>query len=1244
MPRSGSVDPFIRRLWRCTFELFFRRSINFGTVELLVCSHDDWKKSAGSEHYRVSGLLRKYQPPVQNLLEQEERVLFLSDPGTASSILANQLESRLAESGYFVRSLSLKKSKRRLTALPQPLISTETSQAWCLLTDLDHVVSAELTSFRKSLDEIQSAGWRVALFGTQGYVTNALAGIEDGASRYHILGLAPLDIQRICDQEGIDAHSFGQELDRLDLHTEAANPAILQRLVRRFRCRGRLPQKRSEALGLIWRTMRKCTRVRGRNVIAAAKALGLAMELASRNTLTSQEAELAISSRLDRTSPGVDSLLASMAQLLLFTPDGICFPHHSLGEFLAASEIRASPLSLILDYLFLPGSRNPNTSWIPAVGFLAEMRADLGSYLAPHRPEFALQAGFSSLTTSEKGTIGEKLSKRLRTRAEPLRRHPEISAYRLGQCLSAERLKELHTEAQIGTDSILVANALYLLGESGHRDSLALARAKALDNAADLAIRHAAFHAVGRLGTVSLIPDLIDGVHKSDPAFVSMLAAVGSLADATVIEQVVGATLSTQTYITSFYERLRELEPKPTALSLLSMIRSRPGLVDNPQWTFYASCLDGALRRAWDAELAEAAVGALIAIEEARVLDLQNNFIEDLADAIAYRDRDETVVRQALEQLAKRGRPVIAITRTLLRLASPATIRRLAVTDCDEAFIASLRMYARGKLYSVFEEISPSKPSEPDPQLLAWEDEHRQRFAEAEGEVSQAQAIVRDDPDFPRVYRAALFLEEKRLPEISPERNEWLATEVDRQFLSVDFSLIEWAGDNSCSIPWLLAGLLILIHRYRLRLANDVPLIRSLNGLRGEAAELHVRQYGLTQAGRLELEKMIADTALNASALDTVLHFVRATQLWTNGIAAALCDRALSPDLRVQGAALFTLFEFRQSTGILADLASQKVTRMPDSLFNELVKRQHRPTIERRLPQLIGTPSLLAAGEVDYPNTSPLDWIGEIREPEVWNKLQKIRGLALDNGYFRVVGTATAAMAAIDEERLIGNMAIQLRRAPKAWRPWQQTGILESRQRVRLALARTTSFKKVVSKLQMKSTQKRLKIWCEGVTDLPALRGFIERTIGERDDVVIQPIGGWSELGNPDFPLERLWDGCLDILLIADGDNGRDWSRPERPLSPVGAALIKRLEALGVTGFVLQRYGLENYFSKAAVQAVLGPAVAQHFPLADDAKGADVPGYSKGRNGEIAAAMTLDDLRGSDLHFILQEIKQRVEW
>ena len=78
--------------------------------------------------------------------------------------------------------------------------------------------------------------------------------------------------------------------------------------------------------------------------------------------------------------------------------------------------------------------------------------------------------------------------------------------------------------------------------------------------------------------------------------------------------------------------------------------------------------------------------------------------------------------------------------------------------------------------------------------------------------------------------------------------------------------------------------------------------------------------------------------------------------------------------------------------------------------------------------------------------------------------------------------------------------------------------------------------------------------------------GFIQQAIGKRDDVVIQPIGGWSELRNPDFPFERLWDGCLDVILIADGDNGRDSeSALGRPLSTDGADLLRRLDAIGVS-------------------------------------------------------------------------------
>lgn len=721
-----------------------------------------------------------------------------------------------------------------------------------------------------------------------------------------------------------------------------------------------------------------------------------------------------------------------------------------------------------------------------------------------------------------------------------------------------------------------------------------------------------------------------------------MLVAIGSLADEAAIPQVMEALLSTPTYVHSFYERLENLDPKDTSLALLAMIHQRAGIIEHPKWRFYASCLPGALRRAWNAEIASFVIEALLAIQEAGVFDLQNDFMEDFADAIADSDREEVVVRETMEKLAKRARPIMAIPRTLLRLSSPATIRWLLSGNYDERFIASLRMYARGELYQVFEEVSPRQRREPDPQLAEWEKESRERFEEAEDSVRRAQAIVCEDPNFLHVFNAVLFLEEKRLPIISAERLSWLASEVDGQFPLVDFSKVTWGADHSCTIPWLLYCLLLLVQHYELHLVDDVPLIKSLNSLRGEAAEVHARKFGITSAAQSELEKLISDASLNSSAVDTVLHFIRETRVWTPPIAAALKDRAMSTDTRVQGTAIFTLCNLPSSTEVLVALASQKGVSVPDAVLDELVKRQHRPTIERRLSQLISNPSLLASGEVEFPNASPFDWIGDIREPELWKKLLMLRGLALDKAYFRAVGIITAAMASIDESRLAASMAGQVSRAPKRWRPWQQTGILESRQRARLAIAKTMAFKKIVSKLQMKSTEKQLKIWCEGITDLPALYVFVRKAIGYRDDVVLQSIGGWSELSNPDWPLERLWDGCLDVVVIADGDNGRDWTRAERPLSQIGMALMRRLEAVGVTGFVLKRYGLENYFSRAAVAAVLGPSVADHFPLGDETRASDIPGYSKGSNGRIADNMSLDDLKNTDLFEILQEISRRV--
>ncbi len=615
--------------------------------------------------------------------------------------------------------------------------------------------------------------------------------------------------------------------------------------------------------------------------------------------------------------------------------------------------------------------------------------------------------------------------------------------------------------------------------------------------------------------------------------------------------------------------------------------------------------------------------------------------MKELAEAIAERDRNEFVVRRVLSRLCAEGQPVLAINRTLLRLATPATIRWLLGQSCSDRFLASVRMHARGELQNAFEELRPLSTASLDPEWVTFEREQQTRRQQTEADVTSAQQTMREDDNFLRVLNATAFLGDTDLPPLPAERLEWLKAAIAHELTRVDFSQIVWK-ENSCESPAILYWLLVLLRHYELRLIDDVPLVKSLAGLHGEPAAWHTKKFGLSHPGLREIDRLITAPDLACGAAQTIFIFLRQTDTWSETIGKALQHAANSDDAQLREAAVYTLCELPQSTDVLVNISAQKQVPAPSSVFDELVKRQHRGTIERRLSQAIADEKLLRCGEVDFPLTSPLDWISQIRLSEIWEKLLKLRRQALKFGLHRLASTVTETMARIDEAGLATKVAQQVSQAPAAWQPTQRTRAIEYRQRARLARAQTTEFRKVVANLQQQSSEKLLKIWCEGVTDLWPLRIFVEKAIGRRDDVVLQPIGGWNELSNEDWPVERLWDGCLDVVLIADGDNGRDWTKPDRPLSESGRSLTGRLEAAGVAGFILNRYGIENYFTKGAVETVAGPTVAQSFPLGDSVRAGDIAGYSKDNNKQIAQAMALDDLKGTDLYTVLQELQQRV--
>jgi len=108
------------------------------------------------------------------------------------------------------------------------------------------------------------------------------------------------------------------------------------------------------------------------------------------------------------------------------------------------------------------------------------------------------------------------------------------------------------------------------------------------------------------------------------------------------------------------------------------------------------------------------------------------------------------------------------------------------------------------------------------------------------------------------------------------------------------------------------------------------------------------------------------------------------------------------------------------------------------------------------------------------------------------------------------------------------------------------------------------------------------------------------------------------------------------------------------------------LKGFPITFVVLQRYGIENYFTQAAIEAVVGRDLTSFFPIPEDTaikthlastkktmgwrirnlaarvfnlEGPSLPSfYPKNKNKEVAKYLQPEDLRGTDLFEILEQI------
>jgi hypothetical protein len=189
----------------------------------------------------------------------------------------------------------------------------------------------------------------------------------------------------------------------------------------------------------------------------------------------------------------------------------------------------------------------------------------------------------------------------------------------------------------------------------------------------------------------------------------------------------------------------------------------------------------------------------------------------------------------------------------------------------------------------------------------------------------------------------------------------------------------------------------------------------------------------------------------------------------------------------------------------------------------------------------------------------------------------------------------------------------------------------------------------------------RVKVWCEGPTDRPVFEKLLTE-LGETEIAeCIDYVAGWPMLTSEDKP-ERWYDGCRQAIIIMDGDRGRKLHHPNRLLSSEAKNVEKRFKSHPLTLYVLQRYGIENYFPRHAVEAVLGRDLTTYFPLPPTRKierhfrdtwwrrvfdwlqGRDTRSFfAKNLNEQIAQRLTMTDIQGTDLADVLCAVKTVAE-
>jgi hypothetical protein len=1239
--------------------------------------------------YFKSSLPRDRQPDLAEVLEQKQ-LLVLAEPGGGKSIVARaavrEFAKRTATSTLPV-FVELKEYRGNLAEListatpawalqPDAAVDGQIAQRAFVLDGLDEVPVDLQQAFFLDLSSLLVSDSKNTFFLTsrQAFYVSHRKALPPVSGLFHLCDFSDEDIQKYVELQGAKFAEFQDAAKRADAEEEMRNPFLLSVLVERFLKTGGFSDRRSDNLSyLVDQLISSRPRVAQYQQRRALRFIAVAMETYARNELSEEEALAIIKQSMNLPGEQAERILNELyCSILKRTKNGLAFQLASHGEYLAAEALSDVSMDRVRELAFVD-YQTPNESWQNAIGYLAEMNDSVRRFFVKNHPLWMLTSSPSVFSNEQKNTIVREVLKKLEKNRQFALDHPRLNIRRMARFVTEEMRNELLLDLKSPND-VVVGNALALVGILERQEVVPIALNKAMDRSANLGLRYAGVVALVNAGSPKEVPEILSGLDKSDPAYLNILDAACSLVDETQFELVFPLMFAENAMLSSTFHHFRELQSRQALVNTLHYFLKHIEQLNSMRAGGYVEPILQLLPRYFDNEIAQIVGGLLVTVENARMYPDRSAPVATLFDIARNADQEGWIFKEYIERDSaiagaeeRRFFFVDEIVASLLNLRAAKWLVEQGATDTIKRFAG----YLRGPVREFLKPHSEGLIESQEEWAAKHHDEEKERKQNRQRELETLQTGVRQRESLDEVLAAVVRLKEEHLPELDEARKSWLTQQVSTRLVELNLAeTVQWK-ETTLWLPTQLGPLLSIVSHYQLPLDPDSPLVDALTGWDSGGIPKYYRKYGFSDDAKQRLESRL-EGSLSSQGREGLIRFIHETDLWSDRIERSLNAAIRNREVQghIQVLALETLNRHSLSDSVLEDLAAMaEKPEVKECAFQTLVERQHRPTIERCLSQLLNSDSDLSVGEVERPGRSPLDWISKIKGNFAWDKLAKLRGISLQKSQPMVTGLLTDTLARIDRAETAKLVYRQIELAPPAWRHVQQGQAIRLETEARVEKAQTAPLARVLERLRGATSLNLLLVFCEGSTDIPVFKALLNQIQDLSDQVKFDFVGGWGQLPQKDPTLFML--GCKGAIVVMDGDEGRHLRKRNRPLTALAKREKARLAASGVELLVLNRYGIENYFSKSAMEIILGRDLTQFFPLAEDISVLDqmsedfrpwifrlkqflarllkmgAPSskrslYSKSRNRDVAERISLaGDLDRTDLCEIVQHISSR---